>query len=229
MEIKKILLEVGEYYDEVYEKDTIVYHHTAGGHRPDWVVNGWEHDKTKAGDKLKVATAYVIGGISTRPPHESDWDGVIVNTFDDRKWAHHLGCTTANNTLLNKKSIGIEICSYGPLVKGKDGNFYNYVNTQVPKEMVCELPRPFRNYTHYQRYTDKQLQALKELTLDIAARHPKIDIKKGILQFISQAGSFEVNQAALKGIGGIWSHSNYRSDKYDVFCQPELIEMIKTF
>lgn len=136
MEIKKILLEKEEYYQEIFEKDTIYIHHTAGSHRADWTVACWEHDKNKAGLALKVATAYIIGGISTRDVKDVAWDGVIVNCFDDKFWAHHLGSTTANNSILNKKSVAIEVCNYGPLIKGKDGNFYNYVKSIVPKEQV---------------------------------------------------------------------------------------------
>jgi len=66
MEIKKIPLEKDEYYQEIFEKDTIVIHHTAGSHRADWTVACWEHDKNKAGLSLKVATSYIVGGISTR-------------------------------------------------------------------------------------------------------------------------------------------------------------------
>jgi len=227
--IKEILLEQGEYYNEVFEKDTIVLHYTAGSHRPDWVIQGgWENDKTKTGDKLKVATAYVIGGLSTTST-ESEWDGVIVKAFDDKYWAHHLGCTTANNKTLNQKSIGIEICNYGPCKKGKDGKFYNYVNKPMPDNMVFELPKPYRGYTHYHKITPKQIEAVRLLILDIIKRHPKIDVKKGILQFINQSNAFESNQAALKGIGGIWSHSNYREDKFDITPQPEMVAMLKTF
>ena len=41
----------------------IIYlHHTAGSHRPDWVVASWERDKTGSGGVRHIATAYVIGG-----------------------------------------------------------------------------------------------------------------------------------------------------------------------
>ena len=41
MTVKNVLLEADEFYNEIFEKDTIYIHHTAGSHRPDWVVNGW--------------------------------------------------------------------------------------------------------------------------------------------------------------------------------------------
>ena len=39
---------------------------------------------------------------------------------------------------------------------------------------------------------------------------------------------FELNQNALDGYPGIWSHSNVRIDKSDVFPQPELINLLKS-
>lgn len=226
MEIKKVLLEKDEYYNEVFEKDTVFIHHTAGSHRPDWTVAAWEHDKNKEGLALKVATAYVIGGISTRDSKDVEWDGVIVNAFDDKYWAHHLGSTSANNSILNKKSIAIEVCNYGPLIKGTDGNFYNYVKSIVPKEQVTTLAKPFRGYTYYHSYTTKQIESLRLLLLDIAKRYPKVNLKKGLQEFLGNADCFEVSQVALKGYPGLWTHTNIRSDKSDMYPHPGLLKMI---
>lgn len=222
------ILEPGEYYKEVVEKDTVYLHHTAGSHRPDWTIAGWEFDKNKAGGKLEVGTAYVIGGISTSGNDQS-FDGKIYRAFDDKYWAHHLGLTAMNNKLLNQKSIGIEICNYGPLVKSKDGTFFNYVKKPVPADMAIKIEKPFRQYEYYHKYTEKQLVSVKALLLDIAARHPKVDIRGGLRLFIHQgAPAFEINGGASKGVSGVWSHSSVRADKFDVCPQPQLIELIKS-
>jgi len=67
------LLSDDEYYKEEVNKNTIWLHHTAGGSRPDWSINGWEKDfkKDKMGrpvldpsgntTPLRVGTSYVIG------------------------------------------------------------------------------------------------------------------------------------------------------------------------
>lgn len=222
------ILEDGEYYKEVVEKDTVYLHATAGSHRPDWTIDGWEFDKTKAGGKLAVGTAYVIGGISTSDK-DSAYDGKIYRAFDDKYWAHHLGLTAQNNALLNKKSIGIEICNYGPLVKSKDGVFFNYVKKPVPADMVIKLEKPYRQYEYYHKYTDKQLSSLKTLLFDISRRHPKVDLRGGLKLFIHQgAPAFEINGGASKGVSGVWSHSSVRADKFDVYPFPQLIELIKS-
>ncbi len=223
------ILEDGEYYKEVVEKDTIYLHHTAGSHRPDCTIDGWEHDKTKLGGKLAVATAYVIGGVSTTD-NSTDFDGKIYRAFDEKYWAHHLGLSAMNNKLLNQKSVGIEICNYGPLIKTKEGIFLNYVKKPVPASMVIELEKPWRKYKFWHKYTDKQLAATRELMLGIAARHPKVDIRGGLRLFIQQGhAAFEVNGGATKGVSGVWSHSNARADKFDVCPQPQIIELIKSF
>lgn len=228
MKIVDKILPAGEYYKEVFEKDTIYIHHTAGSHRPDWSIEGWSHDRSKNGGQLAVATAYVIGGLSTTDKN-ADFDGVIYRAFEDKYWAHHLGLEQANNRLLNQKSVAIEICNYGPLIKTADGTFLNYVKRSVPAEMVAELAEPFRGFKYYHKYTDKQLIALKELMQDIAHRNPKIDLKTGLKLFINQggAGALDINQGALKGVPGIWSHSNVRKDKTDVWPQPQLFDLIK--
>jgi hypothetical protein len=229
MKIIDRILNPGEFIAEIYEKDTLYYHHTAGSHRPDYSIDGWEHDRSKNGGRLPVATAYVIGGISVTDGN-SDFDGLIYRAFDDKFCAYHLGLTNNLNVPIMRKSIGIEICNYGPLTKNRDGIFLNYVNKPVPAGLVAELPAPFRGFNFYHKYTDNQIKILGELTLDIVKRHPKINVKQGLQQFLNQgAKAFEINGAALKGVPGLWSHTNVRSDKSDIFPQPQLIELIKSF
>ena len=230
MKIIDKILEDGEYFKEICTKDTIDIHHTAGGHRPDYSIDGWEADRSKNGGMLPVGTAYVIGGLSiTKLPNgtfDNSFDGKVYRAFDDKYWAHHLGTTQANNKLLNQKSVGIEVCNYGPLTKTKDGKYLNYVNKEVPAEMVVDLNQTFRGYRYFHKYTTAQIAALKELILDIAKRY-NINVKAGITQMIS-IDSFALSGYALKGSPGIWSHTNFRSDKTDMFPQPELIAMLKT-
>ena len=154
IEIKKQYLEGDEYYSNKTDKKTIVLHHTAGSHRPDWVFSSWDRDRTKGGRPLRVATQFVVGGKSTRDGN-TDWDGVIVQGLPVEQWAHHLGTKNSNNRELNEQSIGIEICNYGPLVKSVKGEYFTYVNSKVPEEDVIDLGKNWRGYRYYQKYTDK--------------------------------------------------------------------------
>lgn len=222
------ILPFGEYYADIRKKDTVYLHHTAGGHRPDWTIDGWKHDRNKTGGKLAVATAYVIGGISTTNS-DASYDGHVYRAFDEKYWAHHLGLKQQNNRNLNQRSIAIEICNYGPLVLNKEGKFINYVNREVPASMVVTLDEPFRGYKYYHSYTDKQLDSLRTLLLGIAERHD-IDIRKGMREYLQvpyrPSFAFDMKDDAMKGSPGLWTHSNVRKDKTDCSPQPGLISLI---
>lgn len=228
MQITDKFLEKGEFYDETFEKTIFYLHHTAGGHRADYVISGWdtddEVDKTGKKTARSVATAFVIGGLGTRQADSTEFDGKVYRCFDDKLWAHHLGTTQANNRTLNKVSVAVEICNYGPLKKGTDGKFYTYVNSIVPANMVCELAQPFRGYKYYHKYTDKQIASTKELILAMKAKYPKIELKTPLLT----VDGYEMNEAAKKGVSGIFSHSNVRTDKFDMYPDSRLINMLKS-
>jgi len=279
MDIKKQYLPKNEYYPTEYGKKTIVLHHTAGSHRPDWVISSWDRDQTKGGKPLRVATQYVIGGKSTRDGN-TDWDGKIVEAFPVKMWAHHLGTKNSNNTQLNQQSIGIEICNYGPLTKSANGEYFTYVNSKVPEEDVVDLGKNWRGYRYYQKYTESQIESIRFLICKLSSEHG-IDISKGLIElfekrkpidklpvldrqlYLNEKGymgmngkklvedgidgsntkyatrvyndakrgewsSFEYNQLANEGGQGIWSHTNYRKDKFDIYPYPPLIEMLKS-
>ena len=214
-------LQDDEYYKEVTKKDTIYLHHTAGGSNPINTIDGWERDASKSGGVLKVATAFVIGRASSSTG-DATYDGKIYRAFDERYWAHHLGLKRSNNTELNSKSIGIEICNYGPLTKTTDGRFLNYVNREVNAADVYTLKFPYKGFVHYERYTNAQLASLKLLLQDLAVKY-NINIRRQI-----DFNWFNIQNDALEGKPGIWTHTNVRSDKFDLSPQPELIEMINS-
>ncbi len=195
MEIKKQFLPENEYYPTISKKHTIVLHHTAGSHRPDWVIHGWDRDKTKGGKSKKIATQYVIGGKSTRDANQ-DWDGIIVQSLPVEMWAHHLGTKNLNNTQLNKQSIGIEICNYGPLTKSANGMYFNYVNGLIPEEDVIDLGKNWRGYRYYHKYTEKQIESLKYLIGKLSEEFD-IDVKKGINEL------FEPKNNSVKTMGRV--------------------------
>jgi len=172
-----------EYFPNSTPKDTIYLHHTAGSHRPDWVIDWWNKDRSRSGNKIRVGTSYVIGGKSTRNPRETKWDGVVYEAFRPSYWAHHLGLKSRKNTFLNQKSIGIEICNYGPLTVTNDGRFFTYVKTEVNHKDVVELGDKFRGFTYYHKYSDAQLEALETLLFKISQDFD-IDLSRGLKQEI---------------------------------------------
>ena len=86
----------------------------------------------------------------------------------------------------------------------------------------------FRGHTTWHRYSDNQLKVLKDFILFIAARD-NIDVRKGLVEEVKLKGAtgFEFNESAYYGrIKGMWTHTNTRKDKVDMFPQPELLDML---
>ena len=136
---------------------------------------------------------------------------------------------TANNNQLNKQSIGIEICNYGPITKTKDGKFLNYVNSEVAASQVCDLGYLYRGFQHHHKYSYKQIASLKELLIMLSGKY-NINLKNGLVQVLDlpKGAGFELNNDALAGKPGVWSHTSVRKDKFDIHPQAELTAMLKT-
>lgn len=207
------LLSDDEYVKKETQKNTIWLHHTGGGSRPDWTINGWEKD-----NGLKVGTHFVIGRKSSSSDIEI-WDGTILKAIDDRYWVNHLGI---DNESLNSKSIGIELCNYGPLNLGKDGNFYNSINKPVNKEDVFELETEFRGYKYWEKYTQAQLDSLSKL-INYLKKRWLIQIESGIYN----EDWFNYDEKWIS-VGGLRNHSQVKPDKFDLFPQKELIDMLNS-
>ncbi|HEA22064.1 hypothetical protein LCGC14_1381800 [marine sediment metagenome] len=215
------ILEPDEWIEEYVEKDTLYLHHTAGAHRPDYTIGWWEKD-SKPGELRRIATSFVIGRKSVAG--DETFDGATFRAFNEMYWAYHLGIKASNNTLLNQKSIGIEICSLGPLQKAADSTFYfqsGDTKINVPKSEVCELNKAWRGHTYFQRYTDKQIKECERLILTLA----KI-FGIPLRDMLYDSTWFNINTEAEKGGPGLWTHCNVRKDKTDCFPQPEFIEML---
>lgn len=227
------LLKEEEYIKEVKAKNTIWLHHTAGGSRPDWTIDGWENDfkKDKTGKPildemgnkipLQVGTPYVIGRKSSSS-NDTLWDGKILRAFDDKYYAYHLGINSRNSEELNYCSIPIEICNYGPLTKGRDGKFYNYVYKQINDSDVVKLDKPFNGYQYFERYTDAQLESTRKLLVYLINKYAiKIEGK------IYNEKWFDYDEKWFNP-GGLRSHSQVRRDKFDIFPQKEMIQMLNS-
>ena len=229
IQISDKILEKGEYVEEKTTKNTIYLHHTAGSHRADWTIDGWNKDRTSTNARLRVATAFVIGGPDKVGTDKDGMDGKVFRAYNEDFWAHHLGLKTENNSILNRQSIGIEICNYGPLTKTKDGKFLTYVNSEVAASQVCDLGYLYRGFQHHQKYSDKQIASLKELLIMLSSKY-KINLKSGLVPLLDlpKGAGFEINTDALAGKPGVWSHTSVRRDKFDIHPQAELIAMLKS-
>ena len=216
--IKQVPLRQSQYFKEVTPKRQIVLHHTAGNASAINVISSWDAD-----DRGRIATSIVISG----PGARGTYDGEICQAFSSRHWAYHLGIKPevfraykVSYQVLDKIAIGIEICNWGQLTL-ENGKFYNYVDREVPASQVTTLDTPYKGFKHFHRYSDAQIQSVKDLLVywkDIY----DIDLTYDYTQM------FTVNAKALRGENGLYSHNSYRKDKIDIYPCPRMIEMLKT-
>lgn len=201
-----------QYYKEEHEKKQIVLHHTASGPKADGDIAWWKNTPER------VATCIII-------PR----DGIPRQLFSSKFWAHHLGIkqkfieqkgTNKSNTYLNQHSIGIEIDSWGQLTKTSSGEYKSYTGAIVKAEDVVEYKDFFRGFQYYERYTEAQIESVKELLLYWGERYK--------IPLTYNEDIFTVSKRALNGEPGVWSHVSFRSDKYDLHPQKEIVEMLKS-
>jgi hypothetical protein len=228
---KQYLLPKDEYLAGPTKKEYLFLHHTAGGHNPYQVVDMWAKDT-----RGRIATEFVLGGPASNGK-DAKYDGELIQCVPTGGYGWHLGDNGSMH--MHKHSVGIEVCNYGYVTKGgyrkgkawiaKDPNkFYNYAGGEVIETHVTTLPKIFRGHSTWHRYSDKQLEVLKNWILFIADRD-NIDVRKGLVEEVKSKGAagFEFNENAYYGrVKGMWTHTNTRKDKVDMFPQPELIDML---
>jgi hypothetical protein len=208
-------LDKDEYLKGPTKKEYLFLHHTAGGNNPYQVVTMWNNDT-----RGRIATEFVLGGQSVFNGDET-YDGTIVQAFPEGGYAWHLGDN--GSEYMHSHSVGIETCNFGPIKDGK-----TYTGQKADPKQIVELNQVFRGHKTWHRYSDKQLSTLKELILFVAKRD-NIDIHSGLISEIKKNGvkAFEFNSDAYYGkIKGMWTHTNTRKDKTDMFPQQELIDML---
>lgn len=228
---KEYFLPKDEYMAGPVSKDFVFLHHTAGGHNPYQVVDMWARDT-----RGKIATEFVLGGPACNGTNDN-FDGELVQCIPTGGYGWHLGQNGSQH--MHVHSVGIETCNYGYVTKGgyykdrtwiaKDANkFYNYGGGHVIDSHVTTLAKEFRGHKTWHRYSEKQLSVLKDWILFVANRD-NIDVRKGLIEEIRKNGAagFEFNDNAYYGkVKGMWTHTNTRKDKVDMFPQQELMDML---
>ncbi|CAG7581342.1 MAG: putative N-acetylmuramoyl-L-alanine amidase [uncultured marine phage] len=219
LEIFEQIMPDGEYVKKKTKKKIIYLHHTAGSHRPDWVIASWGRDRDKNGKPIRVATHYVIGRRSNGG--DTTWDGKVFRAYDDNHWAWHL---KAGNSKLDSESIAIEICNYGWAKKLDNGQFINWVGSEIPASEIVDLGEEFRDHRYYQKYTNEQIESLRKLIIYLTEKHD-IDIEHGIYN----KNWFGYDSTYLEpGQRGLRTHVHVRKNKSDCFPQNELIDMLNS-
>ena len=215
--IHRHFLPAGEYKEGPINAEWLFLHHTAGWHNPYKTIDQWANDS-----RGTVATEFVLGGPSVKG-NDDKYDGEMVQAFPEGNYGWHLGKNGSQKMHIN--SVGVEVCNFGYVVNGK-----TYAGTTVADSQIVELAKPFRGYKSWHRYSDTQIKALHKLILWIAERD-SIDVRAGLPALIKEKGAdaFEFNEDAYYGrVKGLWTHTNTRKDKVDMFPQQELLDMLIT-
>jgi hypothetical protein len=213
--IEQYFLPKGEYKNGPTDKEYLFLHHTAGWHNPYKVIDGWGRDSRGA-----VSTEFVLGGPSVKG-NDTTHDGKLLQCFPEGAYGWHLGKNGSQH--MHTHSVGIEVCNFGYVVNGK-----TYAGTFVHESQIVTLPEAFRGHKDWHRYSDKQIEVLRKWILYIAERD-NIDVRAGLVEEIKAKGAsgFEFNEDAYYGkVKGMWTHTNTRKDKVDMFPQPELLDML---
>ena len=205
-----------EYLKGDYKNDYIILHHTAGGANPRTVVDGWSKDCIG-----KVATEFVVGGQNCKTGNIK-YDGQIVRAFPEGCQGYHIGKSGSSH--MNTHAVGIEICNFGYLKDGK-----TYTGTLADQSQIITLDSPFRGFLDWHKYSDEQINAVRELLLYISNRD-NIDLHEGLYKWINDEGAikaFDFHEDAYYGkVKGLLTHTNIRKDKFDCSPQPNLVDMI---
>lgn len=223
---KKVVKEINNYFHGPTKKDSIFLHFTAGWDNPYSTITDWENDK-----RGEVCTQFVIGGRNGQTL-EDKYNGEIVQCLEYGNYGWHLGI---GNTAVHRNSIGIEVCSLGPLTK-RLNDYYMWANKRVNPSEVIDLKREFRGHRYFHRINDTQLNSLKFL-LEKIARDTGIDITKGMKERLAKYDTwkaFDFDQEIKDGrVKGLFCHTNVSPpnrwggyEKWDWFPQPELIDLI---
>lgn len=219
LHVEKFYMKPSEYIEGKNENiEYLFLHHTGGWNNPYDTIKGWENDS-----RGRVATEFVIGGKNIKTG-DDQYDGRVLQAFPYGNIAYHLG-NVGSKHMINA-STGIEVCNFGYLVNGK-----TWSGQIVKNEDVCSLSEQFRGIKTWHKYTDKQLYSLKKLILFIADRDG-INVHAGVRKWLDEGGvdkAFAFNEEAFNGkVKGLLFHCNVRKDKYDMFPQDELCDMIRS-
>lgn len=203
---KSCLLEESQYLKQVTAKNKLFVHFTAGGPNAINVIKYW------GSDEVRVSTAFVIDGDNAK----------AYECFDPDYWSFHLGIKGTNGAL-DKTSIGIEICAWGPVTE-KGGKFYSYTNKELPANEIYTLDKPFRGYKYFHSVSDEQFHTL-ELLMDWLIEKYKIPVQASF-----DESWFDFKQEVIdKRTPGIWTHTTVRKDKSDMYPDKRLIGLLNKF
>lgn len=213
--INRSYLPKGEYAEGPTKKEYLFLHHTAGWNNPYKTITNWGSDT-----RGRIATEFVLGGQKLTDGN-SDYDGVMVQCMPEGAYGWHLGKNGSQH--MHTHSVGIEVTNFGYLKNGKA-----YQGSTAHESQIVTLAESFRGYKQWHRYSDAQIEVLDKWIRWIGERDG-IDIRAGLPALVKEKGvaAFDWNADAYYGkVKGLWTHTNTRKDKTDMFPQQELLDLL---
>jgi N-acetyl-anhydromuramyl-L-alanine amidase AmpD len=190
-------LSTKDYFTETTPKTQITLHFTAGT-TVEGALQAWRTDP------VKVATAYIV-----------DLDGTVVEAFDPKYWAYHLGLRGAVNAnwACDRQGIGIELVNVGNLQP--TGPYMSWWTGEVwcGSEDTVEyrtLPTAWRGNQHWAAFPEKQVRATRELVRQLC-RDFSIPFR-----FLPPEKRFICDPEGAKQHRGVLTHANYLQTKLDI-------------
>lgn len=193
-------IKFNNFVEEETKKSQIILHHTNSG-------DGIRGDiESFANNTDGFSTHFII-----------ERNGTIHQLVDTKYWCNHLkvnaktfydrGFTDSGerNKLLSMSSISIHLDNWGELEKLSDKRYrtYNGRGINLETTQVSEYYPNFRKHTYYENYTSEQLESLGKLLIKLTKENNIDTTYKGI-------DMFELNQNAMSGENGIWSHVSFK-------------------
>ncbi len=206
-----------QFVNKKTEKKTFVIHYSSGWDNARGMYNGWAKDKLG-----RVSTAY---GIEDK--------GEIYRGFDASKnYGFAIYVQSPNNHLpnslkqfktkkhdkvLNSQAIQVEVCNWGWL-REKGNKFYSWTGIEIAGEKTVYYPDGYRGQHIFERITQDEINALQTLIMYHAIADD--------LRLKYNPDMWDISERAIRGAEGIWSHTSYRTDKFDIHPQAELVSML---
>jgi N-acetyl-anhydromuramyl-L-alanine amidase AmpD len=217
----------GCYFEELFCKDLILLHFTAG---PNALSAYYTFQQKPKQLGYPVSTAFVVdsadpgsGKIFSREPFD------VWKLFDPQLWSYHLGIAGpyAQNHRHDKRSIGIEIANIGPLTLGHDGDtltwgqdlVYGRLSNPHPGQAleIMHLPTPFRGCEYFVPMPQAQVDATVALVAELCTKFqiPKV-IPPLSRRFVTDLAYFSEFKGVVSHVNFIdkwkWDHAPGHSD-----------------
>lgn len=195
-------LPTSQYFPQTQTKQSIVLHHTVGGSARS-TYQWWCTDRQAAtGEERRVGTAYLV-----------ERDGTIYETFPPECWAYHIGLS---NGELERRTIGIELCSEGALQRRVDelwgiGRSLGPADVLFEQGRVYHIPQGWRGHQWFDAYDEPQIKAVCELVRSLCERFAIPSAMPRASEWLGPA-----NATRWGAFAGVIHHALLRHDKSDL-------------